>query len=120
MELPDAYTCKPPALPRRSTTQMLIMRVTICLKPGYDVLRPHAERSKLSSHFVICVFLGYDEDQKRYHCFDPVSYEFYVSCHVFFLEHISFFFIFVESHNVFKFEFIHINPFLNDTDSFFL
>ena len=34
MELPDAYTCKPPALPRRSTTQMLIMRVTICLKPG--------------------------------------------------------------------------------------
>jgi hypothetical protein len=37
------------------------------------ILRPHVERSKLSSWFAICVFMGYGEGKKRYRCFDPIT-----------------------------------------------
>jgi len=37
------------------------------------VLRPHVERSKLSSRSAICVFLGYGEGKKGYRCFDPIT-----------------------------------------------
>jgi hypothetical protein len=33
----------------------------------------HVESNKLSSRFVICVFLGYGEGKKRYRCFDPIT-----------------------------------------------
>ncbi|CBI39474.3 unnamed protein product, partial [Vitis vinifera] len=46
--------------------------------------------NKLSPHFVIYVFLGYDEGQKGYHCFDLISHKLYVFHHAFFLEHIHF------------------------------
>ena len=32
------------------------------------VLRPHVERTKLSSRTAICVFLGYGDGQKGYRC----------------------------------------------------
>jgi hypothetical protein len=54
----------------------------------YFVLRPHAERSKLSSCSAICVFLGYGEGKKGYRCFDPITHKLYVSCHIVFLEYI--------------------------------
>jgi hypothetical protein len=56
------------------------------------VLRPHVERSKLSSRSAICVFLGYGEGKKGYRCFDPITQKLYVSRHVVFLEHIPFIF----------------------------
>jgi hypothetical protein len=55
------------------------------------VLHPHVKRSKLSSRYVICVFLGFDEGKKTYHCFDPITKKLYMSRHVVFLEHIPFF-----------------------------
>ena len=82
------------------------------------VLHFQVEHNNLSSHSTICVFLRYGESQKGYHCFDPLSYKLYVSHHVFFLEHIHFYFIPIEFHNVSKFEIIHINIFLDDTNSF--
>jgi len=64
----------------------------------YFVLKPHVKRIKLSAKFALCVFLGYSFGQKGYCCFDPVSQKLYVSCHIVFLEHISFFFIPTSSH----------------------
>ena len=56
----------------------------------YFVLCPCAKCNKLSPHFVIYVFLGYDEGQKGYHCFYLISHKLYVFHHAFFLEHIHF------------------------------
>ena len=63
-------------------------------------------------------FLGYDESQKGYRCFDSISHKLYVSHHVFFFEHILLFFIPVKSHNVFKSKLVHIDLFLDDINSF--
>ena len=59
--------------------------------PGYSSFRvfgytcfflyPHIERSKLSTRFVICVFLGYGEGKKGYRCFDPITQKLYMSRH---------------------------------------
>ena len=75
------------------------------------VLRPHVERSKLSSKSAICVFLGYGAGQKGYRCFDPISQKLYVSRHVVFLEHIPYFSIPTSAHNMTKYDLIRINPF---------
>jgi hypothetical protein len=57
------------------------------------VLHPYAERSKLSSHSAICVFLGYGEGKKGYCCFDPITHKLYMSRHVvFFSIYLSFLF----------------------------
>ena len=75
------------------------------------VLRPHVERSKLSSKSAICVFLGYGAGQKGYRCFDPISQKLYVSRHVVFLEHIPYFSIPASAHNMTKSDLIRIDPF---------
>ena len=74
--------------------------------------------NKLSTHSIICVFLGYGESQKGYRCFDSISHKLYISCNVYFLKHIPFFSILVESHNVSKSELVHVDPFLDDINSF--
>jgi hypothetical protein len=79
------------------------------------VLRPHVERSKLSSQFAICVFLGYGEGKKRYRCFDPITQKLYVSRHVIFLEHIPFFSISSTTHSLTKTDLIYIDPFSKDS-----
>lgn len=81
------------------------------------VLRPHVERSKLSSRSAICVFLGYGEGQKGYRCFDPITQKLYVSRHVVFLEHIPFFSIPSTTHSLTKSDLIRIDPFSTDSDS---
>jgi len=81
------------------------------------VLRPHAECSKLSSRSAICVFLGYDEGKKGYHCFDPITHKRYVSRHVVFLEHIPFFSIPSTTHNLTRPDIIRIDPFSEDSDN---
>jgi histone deacetylase 1/2 len=58
----------------------------------YFILRPHVERSKLSSRSAIYAFLGYGEGKKGHRCFDPITQKLYVSRHIVFLEHIPFFF----------------------------
>jgi hypothetical protein len=75
------------------------------------------ERSKLSSRTVICVFLGNGEGKKEYHCFDQISQKLYVSLHVVFLVHISFFSIPSTTHSLTKPELIRIDPFSEDSDS---
>jgi len=71
-------------------------------------LRPHVERSKLSSRSAICIFLGYGEGKKGYRCFDPITQKLYLSSHVVFLEHIPFFSIPSTTHNLIKSDIIHI------------
>jgi hypothetical protein len=80
----------------------------------YFVLRPHVERSKLSSRFNICVFLGYSEGKKEYRCFDPITQKLYVSRHVVFIEHVPFFSIPFTTHSLTKTNLIHIDPFSKD------
>ena len=63
----------------------------------------------LALSFIFVYDMG--EGQKRYRCFDPISHKLYVSHHVFFLEHIPFFSIPIESHNAFKYELVYIDPF---------
>lgn len=83
------------------------------------VFYPFVECSKSSFHSIICDFLRYGEGKKRYCCIDPVSHKLYVSCHVFILEHIPFFYILVMFHNVFNnSKLVHIDPLLDDIDSF--
>jgi len=81
------------------------------------VLRPHAERSKLSSCSAICVFLDYSEGKKRYRCFDPITHKLYVSRHVIFLEHIRFFFIPSTTHNLTRPDIIRIDLFFEDSNN---
>jgi len=57
----------------------------------YFILHLHAECKKLSSQSVICVFLGYGKGKKAYCCFNLITQKLYVSCHVVFLEYITFF-----------------------------
>ncbi|KAJ9553465.1 hypothetical protein OSB04_017510 [Centaurea solstitialis] len=83
------------------------------------VLRPHVERNKLSPRSALCVFLGYGIGQKGYRCFDPVSQKLYVSRHVTFLEHIPFFSILAQSHDVTQSDLRSIDPFDIDTDDIF-
>jgi len=81
------------------------------------VLRPHVERSKLSSRSAICVFLGYGEGRKGYRCFDPITQKLYVSRHVVFLEHIPFYSIPSATHGLTRSDLIRIDPFSEDSDS---
>jgi len=81
----------------------------------YFVLRPHVERSKLSSRSTICVFLGYGEGKTGYRCFDPITQKLYMSHHVVFLEHIPFFFILSTTHSLTKTDHILIDPFSEDS-----
>jgi hypothetical protein len=81
------------------------------------VLRPYTKHSKLSSQSAICVFLGYSEGKKVYHCFDPITQKLYVSRHVVFLEHIPFFFIPSTTHSLTRPDIIHIDPLFEDSDS---
>jgi hypothetical protein len=81
------------------------------------VLRPHTERNKLSSRSAICVFLGYGEGKKGYHCFDPITHKLYVSHHVVFLKHISFFSITSTTHTLTRSDIIRIDPFSEDSGS---
>jgi len=79
------------------------------------VLRPHVERSKLSSRSPICVFLGYGKVKKGYRCFDPITQKLYVSHHVVFLEHIPFFSIPSTTYSLTKSDIIRIDPFFEDS-----
>jgi len=79
------------------------------------VLHPHVECSKLSSRSAICVFLGYGEGKKGYHCYDPITQKLYVSRHVVFLEHIPFFSIPSTTHSLTKTDLIHINSSSEDS-----
>lgn len=81
------------------------------------VLRPHVERTKLSSRVAICVFLGYGIGQKGYRCYDPSSNKLYVSRHVSFIEHIPFYSIPASPHSMTKSDLIHIDPFPADNSS---
>lgn len=78
------------------------------------ILRPSVECNKLSSHSIICVFLSYGEGQKGYHCYDPVAQQLYISCHVFFLDHIPFFSIPTKCHTLSKSNIICIDHLLDD------
>ena len=78
------------------------------------VLKPHVERSKLSSRSIISVFLSYSEGQKGYRCFDPTTQKLYVSRHVVFLKHISFFSIPTSIHDLTRSDLLHIDPFFED------
>nr|GEY19828.1 uncharacterized mitochondrial protein AtMg00810-like [Tanacetum cinerariifolium] len=75
------------------------------------VLKPHVERTELSLKSTLCVFLGYGVSQKGYRCYDLVGQKFYTSCHVDFLEYISYYFDPTSSHNLTQFELIKIDPF---------
>lgn len=39
----------------------------------YFVLLPQVEHSKFFHHYVICIFLGYGDDQNSYHCYNPIN-----------------------------------------------
>nr|GEV04679.1 uncharacterized mitochondrial protein AtMg00810-like [Tanacetum cinerariifolium] len=75
------------------------------------VLKPHVERSKLSSKSTLCVFLDYGVSKKGYHCYDPVGQKLYTSRHVDFLEHISYYYVPASSHNLTQSELLKINLF---------
>ena len=55
----------------------------------FVLLQPH-EHNKLEPRSRLCCFLGYDETQKGYRCYDPVSHRLRVSINVVFWEHRSF------------------------------
>ena len=78
------------------------------------VLKPHVERSKLSSRSIIFVFLGYSEGQKGYRCFDPTTQKLYVPRRVVFLKHIPFFSISSSFHDLTRSDLIRIDPFSKD------
>nr|GEU52887.1 uncharacterized mitochondrial protein AtMg00810-like [Tanacetum cinerariifolium] len=75
------------------------------------VLKPHVERTKLSSNSTLCVFLCYGVSQKEYRCYDPVSQKLYTSRHVDFLKHIPYYFVPASSHNLTQSELIKFDPF---------
>lgn len=74
----------------------------------YFVICPKVERSKVSSRFAICVFLGYGKGQKGYRCFDHINQKLYISRHVVFPVHIPFFSISDNTHDVTKSDLIRI------------
>lgn len=55
--------------------------------------------------------------KKGYSCLDLGIKKLYISFHIVFLEHISFFSIPNNYHNVTNFKLIYIDPFYSDTDS---
>ena len=55
----------------------------------FILLQPY-EHNKLEPRSRLCCFLGYDETQKGYRCYDPVSHRLRVSRNVVFWEHRSF------------------------------
>ena len=55
----------------------------------FVLLQPH-EHNKLEPQSRLCYFLGYDETQKGYRCYDPVFHRLRVSRNVVFWEHRSF------------------------------
>ena len=55
----------------------------------FVLLQPH-EHNKLEPRSRLCCFFGYDETQKGYRCYDPVSHRLRVSRNVVFWEHRSF------------------------------
>ena len=55
----------------------------------FILLQPH-KRNKLEPRSRLCCFLGYDETQKGYQCYDPVSHHFHISRNVLFWEHCLF------------------------------
>ena len=73
-------------------------------------------RNKLASKSVLYAFLGYGIGQKSYRCYDSSNQKSYASRNVTFLEHISFYSILVQSHDVTKSEFRTIDPFNIDND----
>ena len=56
----------------------------------FVLLQPH-KHNKLKPRSRLCCFLGYDETQKKYRCYDPVSHCLHVSRNVVFWEHRLFF-----------------------------
>lgn len=70
----------------------------------YFVLWLHSERTKFFPKSALCVVLGYGISQKGYRCYDQTSQILYASPHVTFLEHIPFYIIPVQSHNMTKLE----------------
>ncbi|XP_047314470.1 uncharacterized protein LOC124918333 [Impatiens glandulifera] len=91
------------------------LRVLSCI---CFVLRPHVDRNKLSPLSTLCVFLGYGVGQKGYRCFDPVSQKLYVSRHVVFLEHISFFSFPTSSNHMTQADLVRIDPFDTKFDEY--
>ena len=81
------------------------------------VLRPHVERSKLSSRSAICVFLAYGDGQKGYRCYDPEKQKLYISRHVVFLEHIPFYSIPSSQYAFTKSDLTCIDPFHTDSNT---
>ncbi|KAI3790883.1 hypothetical protein L2E82_04280 [Cichorium intybus] len=79
------------------------------------VLKPHAERNKLSSKSALCLFFGYGIGQQGYRCCDPSNQKLYVSHHVTFLEDIPLYNIPVQSHDVTQSELRTIDPFSTDS-----
>ncbi|GMP82856.1 hypothetical protein CsSME_00036984 [Camellia sinensis var. sinensis] len=69
------------------------------------------DRTKLSSQFVPCVFLGYRLIQKAYRYYNPVSHRLYVSRHVSFLERLPYFQLPPITTPVSKEDLAHIVPF---------
>uniref|UniRef100_A0A2N9IL03 Reverse transcriptase Ty1/copia-type domain-containing protein n=1 Tax=Fagus sylvatica TaxID=28930 RepID=A0A2N9IL03_FAGSY len=52
----------------------------------FVLLQPH-EHNKLEPRSRLCCFLGYDETQKGYRCYDPIAHRLRISRHVVFWEH---------------------------------
>jgi hypothetical protein len=73
--------------------------------------RPYVKHSKLSSRYIICIFLGYGKGKKEYYCFDPITQKLYVSRYVVFHEHIPFFSILSIAHSLTRFNLIYIDSF---------
>ncbi|CAL5369179.1 unnamed protein product [Camellia sinensis] len=78
------------------------------------VLLPKWARSKLSSHCVLCVFLGYGINQKGYRCYDPTTKKLYVSRHVTFLEKLPYYTIPSTPVSLSKDELVHVDLFPQD------
>ncbi|GJV35020.1 retrovirus-related pol polyprotein from transposon TNT 1-94 [Tanacetum coccineum] len=81
------------------------------------VLKPHVERTKLTSKSTLCVFLGYGSGQKGYCCYDHVGQKLYTSRHVQFLEHVPYFSVPASSHHLTQLELIKLDPFDDATET---
>jgi len=96
---------------------LIILSLDFFFFCAYFILHPHVERSKMSSQSAICVFICYGEGKKGYRYFDTITQKLYVSCHVVFLEHISFFSIPSTTHGLIRFDIIRIDHFSKNFDS---